>query len=303
MNRGIARQATFLTDHDYQIFLHILAEAHRLWGVEVFAYCLMPNHYHVCRRTPAGNLSRVMRHIDGLYTQRFNRRHHRDGCLFRGRYKAIVVDAEEYLCAVLRYIHLNPIAAAIVQMPEEYRWSNHKYYLQTKGLPNWLNTREVAEQLGGRRAFHEYVLSGNEEALTRFYQSPHQSPVMGGEQFVEQIRGAVAKPAREHPRYERRRLQPGTEQVIEEVARVFSVARGEILRGVRGRENEARKVAMYLVTHCCDTTLQETAGLFGLGSYGAVGWCCHWIQAKMEKDKRFKEQLEKLSEHICQQKI
>jgi chromosomal replication initiation ATPase DnaA len=87
------------------------------------------------------------------------------------------------------------------------------------------------------------------------------------------------------------------------VARLFSVAREEILRGVRGRENEARKVAMYLVTRCCDTTLQETAGLFGVGSYGAVGWCCHWVQSRMEKDKRFKEQLEKLSENICQQKI
>jgi hypothetical protein len=75
-------------------------------GLEVFAYCLMSNHYHVCLRTPRGNLPRVMRHVNGLYTQRFNRSHGRDGSLFRGRSRAILIDADEYLAAVVRYIHL-----------------------------------------------------------------------------------------------------------------------------------------------------------------------------------------------------
>ena len=173
----------------HQAFLDTVTEAHRRWGIDVFAYCLLPNHYHVCLRTPHGNLSRVMRHVDGLYTQRFNRSHHRDGVLFRGRYKAIVVEAEEYLSAVVRYIHLNPVAAALVHLPEAYRWSSHQYYLHATGRPPWLNTREVAEPLGGTTAFQAYVLSGNEEALTQFYQSSRQSPVLGGEQFVERIRG------------------------------------------------------------------------------------------------------------------
>ena len=99
INRGTARQATFVQEQDYELFLKTLAEAHVLWGVEVFAYCLMSNHYHVCLRTPKGNLSRVMRHVDGLYTQRFNRSHGRDGSLFRGRYRAILIDADEYWAA------------------------------------------------------------------------------------------------------------------------------------------------------------------------------------------------------------
>ena len=108
INRGAARQPTFVDDEDSQAFLDTLAEAHRLWQIEIFAYCLMRNHYHLCLRTPKGNLSRVMRHVDGIYTQRFNRRHRRDGSLFRGRYKAILIDADEYLSALVRYIHLNP---------------------------------------------------------------------------------------------------------------------------------------------------------------------------------------------------
>jgi chromosomal replication initiation ATPase DnaA len=77
----------------------------------------------------------------------------------------------------------------------------------------------------------------------------------------------------------------------------------EILRGRRGRENEARKVAMYLIARCCDKTLQETARLFGLGSYGAVGWGCHWVKSKMEKEKKFRDQIERIVNKICQQKI
>lgn len=87
LNRGTARQRVFREPPHYQLFLAGLAEAHTRWGVEVFAYCLMGTHYHICLRTPAGNLSRVMRHLDGTYTQRFNRARGRDGPLFRGRYQ------------------------------------------------------------------------------------------------------------------------------------------------------------------------------------------------------------------------
>jgi REP element-mobilizing transposase RayT len=302
INRGTARQTTFLDEQDYQVFLNTLAEAHRQWGIDVFSYCLMRNHYHVCLTTPKGNLSRVMRHVDGLYTQRLNRSHDRDGPLFRGRYKAILVDADEYLAQVVRYIHLNPVESAMVRYPEEYRWSSHRHYLQTKTRPPWLNTDAVLEQVGGSKDFHEFVLSGNEEALEQFYESGRQSPVLGGEEFVERIRKPLGQLVKEHPRYQRRGVQTSAQNVIRRVAESYRISREEVVQGVRGKENEARKVAMYLVRHCCDQTLRETAGLFGLGSYGAVGWCCYGVQTKMEKEKGFRDQIERLVREICQQK-
>ena len=160
MNRGTARQPTFTDDRDCQAFLDTVAEAFRLWEIEVFAYSLMGNHYHLCLRTPKGNLSRVMRHVDGIYTQRFNRRHGRDGPLFRGRYRAILVDADEYLAAVVRYIHLNAVKAGMATMPEDYRWESHRYYYPGKGAPNWLNTGEVLEQIGKERPFTSLCFRG-----------------------------------------------------------------------------------------------------------------------------------------------
>ena len=93
----------------YDDFLKCFHEAHKRFGVEVHSYCLMGNHYHLLLKTPRGNLSRTMQHIDGVYTQRHNRRKRTDGSLFRGRYKAIVIDASNYLLQVSRYIHRNPI--------------------------------------------------------------------------------------------------------------------------------------------------------------------------------------------------
>ena len=96
MNRGRGRQWVFHDPAYYNDFLKCLNEANKRFGVEVHSYCLMGNHYHLFLKTPRGNLSRIMRHIDGVYTQRHNRRKRTDGTLFRGRYKAIVIDAGSY---------------------------------------------------------------------------------------------------------------------------------------------------------------------------------------------------------------
>jgi len=244
-----------------------------------------------------------MRHIDGVYTQRFNRTHGRDGALFRGRYKAIVIDADEYLSAVVRYIHLNAVEAGVVKRPEDYRWSTHRLYLQMRKGPAWLNTSEVLEQIGNRRAYQEFVLSGNEEEIERFYSSGRQSPVLGGEKFIEGVRGRLGKLGREHPRYERVRVEVGPQAVIRRVARFYKLSLDDISWGCRGKGNEARKVAMYLVKRCCDQTLLQTAKIFNVGSYGVVGWACHGIQARVEKEKNFRDEVNRIVETISQQKI
>ena len=300
MNRGAARQPIFTDDRDRHAFLDTIAEAFRFWGIEVFAYCLMVNHYHLCLRTPKGNLSRVMRHVDGIYTQRFNRRHGRDGALFRGRYKAIVVDADEYLAAVVRYIHLNAVKTGLATMPEKYRWTSHGYYYSGKGEPIWLNTAEVLEQIGGRKAFHEFVLSGNEESLERYYAAERQVPILGSEAFIERLRRPGVAVAREHARYERRAVQAGPERVVNEVTRHYGLTRDAILVGQRGQENEARKVAMYLVRRCCDRTLPEVAMDFGVGSNSTVSWSCRVIEARMIKEKKFRDRIEKIVAGISQ---
>ena len=120
MNRGRRGEDIFIDEKDYQLFLKLLQEASKQWGVNITAFCLMSNHYHLLVQTPLANLSRFMRHIDGVYTQRFNRKHKLDGQLFRGRYKSILIGEQNYILELIRYIHFNPVKAGIVITPDTY---------------------------------------------------------------------------------------------------------------------------------------------------------------------------------------
>ncbi len=109
MNHGSGGGEVFADEPDGAAFLGLLCAVSDRFGIEVHAYCLMHSHYHLLIHTPGGNLGRAMRHLNGVYTQAHNRRHGRDGPLFRGRYKAILVDAENYLARLGRYIHRVPV--------------------------------------------------------------------------------------------------------------------------------------------------------------------------------------------------
>jgi putative transposase len=302
MNRGSSRQKVFLENRDYEAFLNTLSQLHDRWRVEVFAYCLMGNHYHVCLRTPEANLSRVMRHLDGLYTQRFNRLHRRDGALFRGRYKAIVVDKDTYLTQVVRYIHLNPLGDGLVREPQAYRWSSHRLYLRPKTIPKWLRIEEVMADFNNTAGFHEFVLEGNERALEKFYKTERKSPVLGSEGFRERVREESIRIDREHPRYERAAVRPTVDRVLRTLAKTYGLQPDDLLRGRRGKDNEPRRVGMYLVKELCDLKLQEIAERFGMGSYGAVGWACHGVAARIGSDTSFRDFVDSIRRN-CQQKI
>ena len=138
MNRGRARQAIFQDERYYQAFLDTLAEAYQRFHCIIHAYCLMGNHYHLLLETPNANLSRIMRHINGVYTQRHNRLKHTDAPLFHGRYKAILVDKDAYLLQRSRYIHRNPIdmKQPMVRNLHDYQWSSYPAYTAKVNAPD-----------------------------------------------------------------------------------------------------------------------------------------------------------------------
>ena len=110
--------------------------------MELEGFCLLPDdkpHYHLLVQTPDGNLARCMRHLNGVYTQRYNRKHGFDGQLFRGRYKAVLIDEDSYLLELLRYIHRNPLVAGMVTMLDAYVWSSHRGYLSHEKGWDWLH--------------------------------------------------------------------------------------------------------------------------------------------------------------------
>ncbi len=148
MNRGRRDEDIFADNEDLETFLKLLREGAELWNVKIGAYCLMSNHYHLLVQTPQGNLSRFMRHLNGIYTQRYNRSHRSDGQLFRGRYKAILVEEDRYLLELIRYIHRNPLRAGMVDDIDQYLWSSHPGYLSAEKQWDWLHKEFILAMLG-----------------------------------------------------------------------------------------------------------------------------------------------------------
>ena len=124
--RGDHREPIFQDDSDRNMLLAIVEQAMERFDAVVFAYCLMENHYHFVLRTHQPNLSRLMRHINGIYTQAYNRRHAQVGHLFQGRFKAVLVDKDAYFLEVCRYVDLNPVRASRVTQPGDWAWSSYR---------------------------------------------------------------------------------------------------------------------------------------------------------------------------------
>jgi REP element-mobilizing transposase RayT len=149
-SRGNERKAVFKSLRDREKFLTYLESATERYGAVIHVYCLMDTHYHLFIETPSVKLSKIMQHINGAYTTYFNRKRGRSGHLFQGRYKAILVEADEYAMELSRYVHLNPVRAGIVKTPEAYKWSSFRYYISNGKAPRWLKRDFILSYFDGK---------------------------------------------------------------------------------------------------------------------------------------------------------
>jgi REP element-mobilizing transposase RayT len=160
--RGVERRAIFRDDRDRSRFVERLSALVGEESVELFAYVLLDNHFHLVLRRHQTALGQFMRRLLTGYTVTFNRRHRRVGHLFQNRYKSVLCKEDSYLLQLVRYVHLNPVRARIVTDPADYRWSSHGEYLRRRAA-TWLSTAEVLEQLGGRAAYRRFIADGHGE--------------------------------------------------------------------------------------------------------------------------------------------
>jgi REP element-mobilizing transposase RayT len=206
ISRGNAQQSVFLDDTDRRRFLRMLwSVAGRLdWGI--WAYCLMPNHYHLLLQTPQPTLSSGMRDLNGVYSQSFNRRHRRVGHLFQGRFRSLIVDSTAYVIEVARYILLNPVQAGISKLPEGCQWTSYRATVGMARRPRRLITGPLLAPFAsarddGRTEFADYVRRGI--GLADPADRQRVPTVIGDDSFVARVFGYRPDPSTEVPRAER----------------------------------------------------------------------------------------------------
>ncbi|MDD5329347.1 MAG: transposase [Sulfuricella sp.] len=219
--RGDRREPIYEDDEDRNMFLRTLGEVIRQFNWLCHAYCLMTNHYHLIIETPDGNLAKGMRQLNGVYTQASNRRHRRQGHLFQGRYKSILVDKEAYLLELTRYVVLNPVRAGMVASPADWPWSSYRAAIGLAEQPDWLDVDGLLCQFGKRRGpartrYTQFVIDGlGKESI---WSSLRQQIYLGDEQFVSrmQAQARTAGDVLSIPRAQRRAPPPPLSKIAAE---------------------------------------------------------------------------------------
>ena len=300
MNRGRGRRLIFHDKKYYQAFLDTLSEAHQRFSVIIHAYCLMGNHYHLSLETPEANLNRIMRHINGVYTQRYNRLKKTDGPLFRGRYKAILVDSDAYLLSLSRYIHRNPIDGQklLVKQLAKYPWSSYPAYIGQETPPPWLEQMQIFQLLGKHnrfQAYQRYVDQGIDDEITAFYGKKNIAAVLGDKIFRTQA--YKKNRATVFQRHKKHILQrPTYKEVITAVAKAYQVSENTIVHPQQGRQhrNLPRKVAMYICQRACDMSLQAIAEVFGVTHAGSVSNALSEVKRLLAEDDAARRGVERI---------
>jgi len=290
MNRGRARQKIFHGDNYFEAFLAGLSEAHQRFSIQIMCYCLMDNHYHLLVKTPEANLGRAMRHINGVYTQRYNRLKKTDGTLFRGRYKAICVEEDSYQLHLSRYIHQNPREAKIVDKIDDYRWSSYPNYVNKLKAPEWLYQQEIYDQLNVKSKFREkyraYVELGVDEEIAQFYSKGNTVPYLGSDAFRDWAYAQRETDVASVSNQVIQLFRPSMDEIVVQVAISFKVNESSILKSQRGRvkNNIPRWVAMYLSQEIGSNKLSEIAKVFSLKRTGSIPTTIAKLRVLMEGD-------------------
>lgn len=286
MVRGIERRQIFSNDDDRGEFLARLEGACEKTGARVYAWCLMPNHVHLAIRTGQMPLQKTMRSLLTGYAVYFNRRHRRHGHLFQNRYKSILVDEEEYFLTLVRYIHLNPVRARLVESVdalESYPWTGHSV-LMGKGKYSVQDSDAVLRRFGrragdARKSLVEFMKMDEAKKETKIFEGGglrrsaggvkklleagnkekwvHDERILGSSSFVESVLKNTEKDQRT------RTLSPEKQRatfdrVADQLCERFEVTRPELLGGGRRRAvSESRRLLSYVANRHLGMTLSE----------------------------------------------
>jgi len=299
MNRGTGRRRTFPDDALRREFLRLLGDLHDTYAVYCHAYCLMGNHYHLLVQTGRANLGRAMRHLDGVYTQRHNRHLKTDGPLFRGRYKAIVIERDRYLLRVSRYIHRNPLAAGLCDQLVEYPWSSYPVYAGLRPAPPWLHRHDTLAGFASVSEYCAFVELNEDDELTELHSGKTFPPALGSQGFVDACRAQLRSDFDyEIPQAKALSVSVTLDDIIDTVSARVAISRPDLIAASDHRTRAARAMAMMLCRRCGGFKLRDIADAFGIARYTTVASAISRLGEKARQDADVAREIEILHMQI-----
>lgn len=296
--RGSERGKIFFSKRDYEKFKEYLAEAQEKHSFILHSYVLMTNHYHLILETPEKNLSRIMHHINSSYTTYTNIKRKRSGHLFQGRYKAIVVDKDNYLMELSRYLHLNPVRANMTQRPEEYPYSSYRTMVSDAGDKLVTTSTILGMMANNTKDARERYRAFVESALNEELESPsgkvYGGIVLGCEGFIKEVLNRLEEDRLASEEISNRkalRATMGTEEIVKSLCDQFGISRTEI---TGNNKSEARNAGIYLMKKYSGASNKEIGGLFGGMSYSAVTKAFQRFKKQLEVDRGLRNQIKGL---------
>jgi putative transposase len=301
IQRGIERKNIYASDKDKDRFLFYLNAAHTSYRAVFHSYVLMDNHYHLILETPDAPLSKIMHYIDAAYAAYFNTKYKRAGPLYQGRFKALLVEQDEYLHSLSCYIHLNPVRSGIVKSPEEYTYSSYNAFVENLETPNWLNTGFILSMFDkqlpeAKKLYEQFVISNIGKEKKIISQNTRNGCLIGSEKFLISIKEKFIDPRREDPevpilREFQTRIEPSLEQI-----------RAIVEKHITNDKKLSRSLSIYLSRKYTQKTLNEIAYFYGGTNYTGVSQVWRRIEMRRVKNEGLSILLVKLEVEIekCQ---
>lgn len=285
-SRGNWRQVIYWCDKDRSKFLEYLVTAKERCKFYLHAYCLMSNHYHLFLETTQPNLSRIMQYINTAYTIYSNLKHNKNGHLFHGRFKSILVEADSYFTELTRYIHLNPIRAGVIDSPEKYRWSSYQAYIQDRD-DGFVDIARVKQFLGmDLKQYRQFVQGA--KACPNPFKNVYAGFILGGVKFIKdklnQLQSEVELKDFAHKRAIKNIIEP--QAIIKAVSDYFNIS-PENMCYSKKRPLAARQIAIYFIRRKTGLTNAQIGVLFSMKP-SAVSMAALGFEKKTEKDLRLK---------------
>lgn len=296
INRGHRKEKIFRRVADREVFLEKLIAVRRKFGIVVHAYCLMDNHFHLLIETPNGNLARAMHTFHASYANWFRIKYRLVGSVFQGRYKAVLVERDDYLVRLSAYIHLNPVRARLADEPEEYRWSSYGQYLSGEAS-ELLSPATVLKYAGGPENYQTIIdrMQGEDILPEEMY---GRNALIGGDEFRVKMREQVADravDANELPEY--RGLRQVTPDAVEKAVCVaFGVKKSDLLK--KYERGESRRVYLYLLKRRTALTLAEIGTRLGM-SGNAAATAARVFEKRLKGDAELAGRVNKIEEGLA----